>query len=80
MTAPVHNHHPHSVPPFPAVIQKATENQERVEVIVIDPAKWEAHCVRVETLCNLLESMMKAMADTPFAAMLPPDLIRQLRG
>lgn len=41
---------------------------------------FAAHVKRVESLCELLESLFGALAQNPmFAAMVPPDLLGKLR-
>lgn len=44
------------------------------------PIDMQSHMQRVEMLCDLVTAMMKAMAQTPFAAMLPPDIMQQIRS
>lgn len=53
---------------------------ETEETVVMPAAVWEAHVKRVESLCELLESLFGALAQNPmFGAMVPPDLLAKLR-
>lgn len=49
-------------------------------VVEIPVSVWEEHVKRVESLCELLESLFGALAQNPmFSAMVPPDLLAKLR-
>ncbi|HET7639958.1 MAG TPA: hypothetical protein VFK47_14615 [Ktedonobacteraceae bacterium] len=49
-------------------------------VLNVTEEQFAQHMARVEMLCNLVISMMKAMIGTPFGAMLPPDIVQQVKG
>lgn len=50
------------------------------EQYLITASDMVAHMKRVETLVNLLERLGEAIANSPYAAMLPADLVNDLRG
>lgn len=50
-------------------------------MLLVPIEDWLEHTKRVESLCNLLEKLFGALANNPmFQAMIPPDVLAELRN